>query len=61
MDRQSKQGDWLNSKEACEKLKISSCDLSHIRENGKLQYKKEGNAFRYSKKDVQNLKKAMGK
>ena len=61
MDQQSKQEDWLNSKEACKKLKISSCDLSHIREDGKLQYKQERNAFQYSKKHVQKLKKAMGK
>ena len=61
MNKEAKQDDWLDSLEAREELHISACDLSHIREDGKLRYKKEGTAFRYAKKDVQGLKKAMGK
>ena len=38
---------WLNSKEARKKLKVKSCDLMHLREEGKLEFKKEGNAFFY--------------
>ena len=53
MTELSKNEDWMNSK--------AVCDLSHIREDGKLRYKKEGNAFRYTKKNVQRLMEAMEK
>ncbi|TKB79635.1 MAG: hypothetical protein E8D45_03740 [Nitrospira sp.] len=58
MGQKSKQGNWLDSKEARKELKVSACDLSHIREAGKLRYRKDGNAYGYLKEDVQNLKKA---
>jgi hypothetical protein len=58
MRPQPKTGDWLDSKEARKALKVSACDLSHIREAGKLRYRKDGNAYGYLKEDVQNLKKA---
>lgn len=61
MTELSKKGDWLDSKAACKELHVSACDLSHIREDGKLRYKKKGNAFRYAKEDVQRLKGAMEK
>lgn len=38
---------YLTSKETREKLKVSSCDLMHLRENGKLEYIKKGNAYLY--------------
>jgi ribosomal protein L28 len=43
---------WLNSNEARKKLKVSACNLSHLREAGKLEFKKEGNAYFYSKIDI---------
>ncbi len=39
--------EWLSSKEVQKKLKIKSCDLMHLREAGKLKFKKVGNAFFY--------------
>jgi hypothetical protein len=39
--------EWLSSKEAQKKLKIKSCDLMHLREAGKLKFKKVGNAYFY--------------
>jgi hypothetical protein len=56
----SEQDDWLDSTAARKELKVSACDLSHIREAGKLQYRKVGNAFRYSKAEIQKFKKARG-
>ena len=58
MEKESKPDDWLNSKEARKELEVSACDLSHIRGVGRLRYRKDGNAYRYLKKDVRNLKKA---
>lgn len=42
---------YLNSKETRKKLKISSCELMHMRVNGKLKYLKKGNAYFYNLKD----------
>jgi len=42
----------LTSKKAMKKLKISSCDLMHLREEGKLRAVKKGNAYLYSEGDV---------
>ncbi len=36
---------YLNSKTAKNKLKISSCQLMHLRVQGKLKYIKKGNTF----------------
>ncbi|MEQ8924708.1 MAG: hypothetical protein RLO81_02780 [Fulvivirga sp.] len=52
-----KESDWLKSKEVEKELKISSCDLMHLREAGKLQFKKKGNTFLYDKSEVFDLKK----
>ncbi len=38
---------WVRSKEAMKLLKISSCDLCHLREQGKIEFKKQGNAYMY--------------
>ncbi len=38
---------YLSSREVRKKLKISSCDLMHMREAGKLEYVKKGNAYLY--------------
>jgi len=44
--------EWLSSDEARKKLRISSCELMHLREAGHLGFKKQGNAFLYAAKDV---------
>ena len=46
---------WLDSKAARKALKVSACELSHIREAGKLQSQKRGNAFLYAESDVNGL------
>jgi hypothetical protein len=38
---------WLTSKETQKLLNISGCELMHLRESGKLTFKKQGNAFLY--------------
>jgi hypothetical protein len=38
---------WLNSKDTMRQLKISSCHLMHMRQAGKIKYKKQGNRFWY--------------
>jgi len=38
---------WLTTKEAQKQLKISGCQLMHLRESGKLTFKKQGNAYYY--------------
>lgn len=43
---------WLKSKEVKKKLKISDCDLAHLRQDGLLSFIKQGNAFLYSINDV---------
>jgi hypothetical protein len=43
---------WLKSKEVMKALKIRACDLMHLRESGKLEFTKRGNAFLYSAKSV---------
>ena len=49
--------EWLSSKEAVKAAKIKDCDLMHFRLSGKLEYKKKGNAYFYTTKSVENLKK----
>lgn len=43
-----------SSIEVMKKLKISSCELMHLREAGKFEFKKRGNAYLYEKKSVDN-------
>ena len=38
---------WVRSNEVRKALKISTCDLAHMREAGKIESKKVGNAFLY--------------
>ena len=46
---------WLSSKDVEKAFKTSSCDLAHLRQEGKLLFTKKGNSFLYDKKDVQNV------
>lgn len=41
---------WLTSKEAKTKLKISDCQLMHLRLEGKIEFKKVGRAYYYTTK-----------
>lgn len=36
-------------------LKVSDCDVMHLREAGKIQFKKKGNAYWYLRSDVEEL------
>lgn len=47
---------WLKSREVEKELKISSCDLAHMRVAGKLRFAKQGNSFLYNINDVIKLK-----
>ena len=47
---------WLKSQDVKKELKISDCDLAHIRIAGKLEFIKQGNAFLYNKLNVEKLK-----
>ncbi|MBT9187764.1 hypothetical protein H9565_05760 [Zobellia russellii] len=49
MTKDKSEKKWLTSKEAKSFAKIKSCDLMHLRQAGKLEFKKEGNSFLYSK------------
>jgi hypothetical protein len=46
----------LTSKEVEKELKISSCDLAHLRVAGKLDFTKRGNTFLYMKRSVLKVK-----
>jgi hypothetical protein len=49
---------WLSSDETRKQLRISSCELMHMREAGHLPFKKQGNAFLYSAADVGCLRES---
>jgi DNA-binding transcriptional MerR regulator len=48
--------EWLRSAEVCKSLRISTCDLAHLREDGFIRAEKRGNAYYYSAKDVEALR-----
>lgn len=39
---------YLSSKEKRKQLKVSACELMHMREAGKLEFVKKGNAYLYN-------------
>ena len=43
----------INSKEAKKLLKISDCELAHIRISGKLNFYKKGNSFLYALNSIE--------
>jgi hypothetical protein len=59
MDKEIEQK-FLTSKEAKAELKVQDCDLAHIRNAGKLQFTKKGNAYLYSKESIERLKTKQG-
>jgi hypothetical protein len=56
MNRNENDKNWHTSTEARKVLKVESCDLMHIRLQGKLRFKKERNAFMYSREDVEQIR-----
>ena len=46
---------WLTSVEVRKALRISTCDLAHLREEGGIGFVKKGNAYLYSSTDVERL------
>lgn len=47
---------WLKSKEVKKELKISSCELSHLRQKGTMNFIKKGNSFLYDKECILKIK-----
>lgn len=47
MRSKSEEPKWLTSAEARKRLKLSTCDLAHLRNSGNLKFMKQGNAFYY--------------
>lgn len=47
MADKSQESQWLTSAEARKFMSISTCDLAHLRDAGKLRFKKKGNAYLY--------------
>jgi hypothetical protein len=56
----TKAGEWLTSQDTQKRLRISSCELMHLRVVGRLRFRKHGNAFRYDPDDVRRIE-AVGK
>jgi hypothetical protein len=57
MKKETPSSEWLKSKEVMKILKIRACDVMHLREEGKLKFTKQGNAFLYSAESVLKQKK----
>ena len=57
MENKTQTSKWLKSKEVMKTLKIRACDVMHLREEGKLKFTKQGNAFLYSAESVLKQKK----
>jgi hypothetical protein len=56
MSNDTKQNaEWLSSSQARKRLRVSSCELMHLREAGQLRFKKQGNAFLYAQDDVKHI------
>ncbi len=47
MSGESNNERWLKSGEVRKELKVSTCELAHLRNAGKLPFKKQGNAYLY--------------
>jgi hypothetical protein len=47
---------WLNSTEVRKVLRISTCDLAHLRAGGAIRAEKRGNAYHYVGEDVEALR-----
>ena len=47
---------WLASREARGRLHVSACHLMHLRLEGRVQHRNEGNAFLYSAEDIERVR-----
>ena len=47
--------EWLRSDAARKVLQVSTCDLAHLRQEGKIAFRKEGNAYLYSARDCEQF------
>jgi hypothetical protein len=43
---------WMTSAEARRAVGVSTCQIAHLRQEAKIGYRKEGNAYLYSAADV---------
>jgi hypothetical protein len=48
----SDSGVWLKSEEVRRRFRLSTCELMHLRESGKIRFEKRGNAFFYRVQDL---------
>ena len=48
---------WLSSGEARRRLRGSTCHLMHLRNGGRLRFRKQGNVFLYAAEDVQRVRR----
>lgn len=51
----NEQTEWLTSAEARRVLRVSSCELAHLRQEGRLQFQKKRNAYLYSRLNCQQV------
>lgn len=56
---ESNSADWLTSREMAAWLNVSDCELSHLRQKGKLKFEKRGKAFYYLA-DPNSIKGTLG-
>ncbi len=47
--------EWMRSDQARKVLRVSTCDLSHLRQGGKIAFRKAGNAYLYSARDCEQF------
>ncbi len=46
---------YMPTKEAKKLLKVSGCQIMHLRDSGKIQFKRKGNGYWYLREDVQKI------
>lgn len=51
---------WLTSDQVRKRLKISTCDLAHLRQAGRLRFRKKGNAYLYAPDDCEEIGQVSG-
>lgn len=58
--KKKSKSNWLKSKEVMKTLKVRACDITHMREAGKFEFTKDGNAFLYSEESVNQILASKG-
>ena len=53
--RQQMAAKGLVNDDARKVLRVSTCDLSHLRQGGKIAFRKAGNAYLYSARDCEQF------